>query len=44
VSVEARHVSWIRDIVGETPAPRAADRPISAKEAQAALARTGFLR
>ena len=44
VSVEARHVSWIRDIVGETPAPRAADRPISAKEAQAALARTGFVR
>jgi Ferritin-like domain len=44
VSVEARHASWIRDIVGETPAPRAADRPISAKEAQAALARTGFVR
>jgi hypothetical protein len=44
VSVEARHVSWIRDIVGQTPAPRAADQPISAKAAQAALARTGFLR
>lgn len=44
VSVEARHVSWIRDIVGETPAPYAADRPISAKRAQAALARLGFVR
>ncbi len=44
VSVEARHASWIRDIVGETPAPRAADVPISAKDAQAALARTRFVR
>jgi hypothetical protein len=44
VSVEARHVSWIRDIVGLTPAPRAADQPMSAKAAQAALVRTGFLR
>ena len=44
VSVEARHASWIRDIVGETPAPRAADRPISAQDAQAALARTRFVR
>jgi rubrerythrin len=44
VSVEARHVSWIRDIVGQTPAPRAVDRAISAKEAQAAVARTGFVR
>jgi hypothetical protein len=30
-----------RDIVGKNPAPRAADRPISASEAQAAIARTG---
>lgn len=44
VSVEARHASWIRDIVGETPAPRASDRPISAQDAQAALARTRFVR
>jgi hypothetical protein len=44
VSVEARHVSWIRDIVGEIPAPRPTDRAISAKQAQAALNRTGFLR
>jgi hypothetical protein len=44
VSVEARHASWIRDIVGEIPAPRPTDRAISAKQARAALARTGFLR
>jgi hypothetical protein len=44
VSVEARHVAWIRDIVGELPAPRAADRPISAAQAKAAIARTGFTR
>lgn len=44
VSVEARHASWIRDIVGESPAPRASDRPISAQDAQAALARTRFVR
>jgi Ferritin-like domain len=44
VSVEARHASWIRDIVGETPAPRAVDRPISAQDAQAALSRTRFVR
>ena len=44
VSVEARHASWIRDIVGKNPAPRAADKPISASEAQAAIARTGFVK
>ena len=44
VSVEARHASWIRDIVGKNPAPRAVDRPISAGDAQAALAKTGFVR
>jgi hypothetical protein len=44
VSVEARHVSWIRDIVGENPAPDAADQPISASEAQAAVTRTGFVK
>jgi hypothetical protein len=44
VSVEARHVSWIRDIVGEIPAPHPTDRAISAKQAQAALSATGFLR
>jgi hypothetical protein len=44
VSVEARHAAWIRDIVGELPAPRAADRPISAVQAKAAIAQTGFMK
>jgi Ferritin-like domain len=44
VSVEARHAGWIRDLVGEVPAPDAADHAISAAEAQAAVERTGFLR
>jgi hypothetical protein len=43
VSVEARHAAWIRDIVGEVPAPLGADRAISASQAQAAVQRTGFL-
>jgi rubrerythrin len=44
VSVEARHVSWIRDIVGKIPAPRPTDKAISAKQAQAAIQATGFVR
>jgi hypothetical protein len=44
VSVEARHISWIRDIVGKIPAPRPTDKAISAKQAQAAIAATGFVR
>ena len=43
VSVEARHVSWIRDIVGKVPAPRPTDKAISAKQAQAAIQATGFV-
>ena len=43
VSVEARHISWIRDIVGKIPAPRATDKAISAKQAQAAITATGFV-
>lgn len=43
VSVEARHISWIRDIVGKIPAPRPTDKAISAKQAQAAIAATGFV-
>jgi hypothetical protein len=43
VSVEARHVSWIRDIVGKIPAPRPTDKAISAKQAQAAIQATGFV-
>jgi hypothetical protein len=44
VSVEARHAAWIRDLAGELPAPGAADRAISAREAKAAIDRTGFVR
>ena len=44
VSVEARHAAWIRDLTGKNPAPRAADRPISAAQAQKAIARTGFVK
>jgi pyruvate/2-oxoglutarate dehydrogenase complex dihydrolipoamide acyltransferase (E2) component len=43
VSVEARHAAWIRDIVGQTPAPKAAEVAQSGTEARAALRRTGFL-
>jgi hypothetical protein len=43
VSVEARHISWIRDIVGKVPAPRPTDKAISAKRAQAAIQATGFV-
>jgi hypothetical protein len=43
VSVEARHISWIRDIEGKIPAPRPTDKAISAKQAQAAIAATGFV-
>ena len=42
VSVEARHASWIRDIIGENPAPRAVDKPMSAADAQAAIAGCGI--
>jgi ADP-ribose pyrophosphatase YjhB (NUDIX family) len=44
VSVEARHASWIRDILGEVPAPRAVDTPVSATKASAAVDKTGFVR
>jgi hypothetical protein len=43
VSVEARHASWARDLAGLTPAPLAADKPITAAQAVAALNRTGFV-
>jgi Ferritin-like domain len=44
VSVEARHASWIRDILGEVPAPHAVDPPVSASKASAAVDKTGFVR
>jgi hypothetical protein len=44
VSVEARHVAWIRDIVGKHPAPLAADAALSKREALGEIRKTGFLR
>jgi hypothetical protein len=42
VSVEARHVAWMRDIAGRNPAPRPADRAATPDETRAALQATGF--
>lgn len=44
VSVEARHAAWIRDIVGEPAAPQATDTPATARQVQAAIAQTGFVK
>jgi Ferritin-like domain len=44
VSVEARHASWIRAIVGRIPAPHATDEGQSAAQVSAALKKTGFVR
>ena len=37
MSVEARHVAWIRVLAGEVPAPTPTDTPISAQAATRAL-------
>jgi hypothetical protein len=42
VSVEARHVGWIRDIAGRNPAPRPADRAATQEETRTALQAMGF--
>jgi hypothetical protein len=42
-SVEARHAAWIRDILGENPAPSAFDPARSMKQVLAAVGKTGFL-
>jgi len=44
VSVEARHVSWIRDITGFTPAPTATDAVVRPSDVQHRLDRLGFTR
>ena len=44
VSVEARHVSWIRDITGFTPAPTATDPVVRPSDVQHRLDRLGFTR
>ena len=43
VSVEARHAAWIRDLAGNTPAPRASDQLLTETQVRAALKKTGFV-
>ena len=43
VSVEGRHAGWISAILGEAPAPRAADPGLDAGAVMAQLKATGFL-
>lgn len=43
VSVEGRHAAWISALVGDPPAPRAADPGVSASAVMAQLRATGFL-
>ena len=42
VSVEARHVGWVRDLAGSNPAPRPADRGATQAETRAAMQALGF--
>jgi hypothetical protein len=42
-SVEARHASWIRDILGVAPAPVAFDEPLSMTQVLSAVGKTGFI-
>jgi hypothetical protein len=44
VSVEARHAAWIRDLAGDTPAPRASDQPLTEAQVRAELKKTGFVK
>jgi hypothetical protein len=44
VSVEARHAAWIRDLLGELPAPGAANPAQTAAQVTAAIRRTGFVK
>jgi rubrerythrin len=44
VSVEARHAAWIRDVLGELPAPAASNPSVTAAQATAAVHRTGFVK
>ena len=43
VSVEARHAAWIRNLLGDNPAPFASEPRASAAEVTKALNATGFL-
>jgi rubrerythrin len=42
VAIEARHAAWIKDILGQLPAPRAYDPGKSAKQVARSLARRGI--
>ena len=44
VSVEARHAAWIRDIVGQNPAPLAFDKALTKAQVTAAVTKTGFIK
>jgi len=44
VSVEARHAAWIRDLLGEPPAPTAANPAEGAARVMAAIRRTGYVK
>lgn len=44
VSVEARHVSWIRQIIGVTPAPAAFDTTKTAAQTKRKLKSLGFVK
>jgi hypothetical protein len=44
VSVEARHAAWIRDLVGQNPAPDAAEPVASADTVMKTLRGSGFIR
>jgi rubrerythrin len=43
VSVDARHAAWIRSIVSKPPADQPTDKPMTADEVTAALAKTGYV-
>lgn len=44
VAVEARHTAWIRDFIGENPAPRAADPSRSPAQVTQAIEDAGFVK
>lgn len=44
VSVEARHAAWIRDLLGEVPAPAASNPSETGAQVLAAIRRTGFVK
>ena len=44
LAVEARHAAWVRDILGEDPAPDAFEMPMDMKAVLDAVKATGFLK